>query len=112
MGFRIDTRLPASTAEFSTTSTTLATLTVEAVAGKRICITGYSVMYATPFTTAVQPHLLTGGVALVTLANTLTTASGTFASPVCGAVGANVILRTTVSSVSVVNMSLAYYYDD
>lgn len=111
MGFRTDTRVHSSRAVVSTTSTTLATLTIPASSGRKICVTGYSVWYATAFTTAVQPHLLDGAAALVTLANTLTTAAGTFPNPICGSLGNSVTLRTTVSTVSVVNMSLLYYYD-
>lgn len=111
MGYRVDTRTQPSQASSSTTSTTLATLTIPAISGQRVCITGYSVWYGTAFTTAVQPHLLDGTNQLVTLANTLTTAAGTFPNAICGSYGKSVTLRTTVSTVSVVNMSLLYYYD-
>lgn len=111
MGFRLDARIQPSQVAFSTTSTTLATLTIPAVSGQRVCVTGYSVWYGTAFTTAVQPHLLDGASQLVVLANTLTTAAGTFPNAICGSLGNSVTLRTTVSTVSVVNMSLLYYYD-
>lgn len=111
MTFRTNIRVPAATALFSTTSTTLATLTVPAVDGKRVCVTGVDVSYGTAFTTAVTPSILDGSTVIMQIGNVLTATSVQFFFPICGSTGNAVSFRTTVSTASVANLGIRYFYD-
>lgn len=111
MSYRTNIRVPAATAVFSTTSTTLATLTIPASGKKRVCVTGVDVSYGTAFTTAVTPTILDGSTVVMQIGNVLTATSVQFFFPICGSPGNAVSFRTTVSTVSVVNLGVRYFYD-
>lgn len=110
MPVAIDIRPPVSRAAFSTTTTTIATLTIPAKAGTCICVTGYSIVYGTAPNTAVTP-LLTFGTAATVLGNVTGNTASQFPFPLRGPSGKACALSASVTAAAAISLSLLYYRD-
>lgn len=110
--YRIDTRLPTVTSAFSGTTTTLATLTVPGVAGRRIHVTGYSIAYVAAPGTATAPTISTSAGTLYVIGTAITAnTASTFVLPIVAQTGMDVKLSATVTAATAISLSLLYYYD-
>lgn len=112
MGFKTDIRFPVATGAFSTTATNLATLTIPAVTGGRVCVTGVGITWETAFTTPVSPKLVTGGRTLLQFVPTTTNLQQFFTFAVAGDYSANLVLTTTLTNAAhTIDLTLLYYID-
>lgn len=110
--YRTDIRPPAATAAFSTTSTTLATLTIPAVANRRINVVGYSIAYAAAPGTATAPTISTSAGILYVIGTAVTANQASiFPFPVVAQTNMAVKLQATLTAAGVINLSLLYFYD-
>lgn len=110
--YRVDVRPPAAICAFSSTTTTLATLTAPAVANRRINIVGYSIVYGTLPNTAVTPALSTsaGQLYIISTSNLSNTAD-TFFYPIAAQSNMAVKLQVTITAAALLSLSLLYFYD-
>lgn len=112
MSFRQSIRPIPSSGAFSTTSTTLATLTIPALTGRRIYITGFSIVYATAPGTATAPTISNSdGVVYQIGTAILTNTAAVFPFPIMTDVNKAAKLSATLTAAGVINLSLLYFYD-
>lgn len=110
--YRVDVRPPAATAIFSTTTTTLATLTIPAVEGSRINIVGFSIVYGVAPGTATSPTISTSAGVLYTIGTAVTTnTAAVLPFPIAAQANMAVKLQVTITAAQVLNLSLLYFYD-
>jgi len=103
--------MPTASSAFSTTTTTLATLTIPAIAGSRICVTGVGFSYDVLSAATLQPALLDGANVMAQVQSGISATFVYYTYPICGTVGNTVSARSSNSGVHTINISLQYFYD-
>lgn len=109
--FRQRVQLPTASTAFSTTNTTVMTLTIPANDRKRINITGFAMRYATTPSTG-QPYFNLGGGRTFPLIPAGVTANvyNQFHTPISGSFGDPVSLLATSTAGGVMSMYVQYFY--
>lgn len=110
--YRVDVRMPSVVSVQTSTSTTIATLTIPGVPGKRIGVTGYSIQYATAPDSFTTPTISTSGGTIYTISRTVNANTfAVFPYTVMAQYGLSVQLSATLTAAGVITLTLLYYID-